>query len=103
MFLAMKLVEKTWTEPLKDVPCEELAVSFHAIAVDVKPCPWNVTFVLGLGTVTFSLMIANEFSLKQGRKKVKYKIMNLRYWTERDPNWQNYFKIKFLFPGSNSV
>ena len=52
------------------MPCEELALSFHAIAVEVKPCPWNVTFVLVLGTVTFSLMIAKEFhKSKQEQKK----------------------------------
>lgn len=34
-FLAIKLAEKTCTEPLKKVPLAELAVSFQAIAVDV--------------------------------------------------------------------
>lgn len=55
MFFAMKLSEKTETEALKAVPREELAVSFHMIAVESYPCPWNEILGFVLGTVTFSL------------------------------------------------
>lgn len=50
------------TDALKNVPPEELAVSFHTMAVESNPCPWNVMFGLVRGINTFSLQLMQELA-----------------------------------------